>query len=280
MHDEFYHCDLLTLANTLPPQSVDMILTDLPYGTTACSWDTVIPFAPMWAAFKRVIKPRGAIVLTASQPFTSALVMSNPAMFRYEWIWEKTMAGGFPNAPLQPLRAHEHVLVFSLANAFSGNIPNPMCYYPQMEAGTPYFKTGRAGASVMHGRDALRNDSYVMNNDGTRYPRSVQRISNPNHESIHPTQKPVALFEYLIRTYTQPEELVVDFCSGSGTTAIAARNTGRHFICCDNGTDERTGKTWAEIATERLRNTDPMQPRTVAPNTVQQSLFDNSSLKG
>lgn len=273
--DQVHYCDLLTLASALPAQSVDMILTDLPYGATACSWDEIIPFEPMWDAFKRVIKPQGAIVLTATQPFASRLVSSNLGMFRYEWIWEKSMAGGFPNAPLQPLRAHEQVLVFSIANAFSGNIPNPMTYYPQMEKGKPYFKKGRSGASVMHGRDTLRNDSYIMDNDGMRFPRSVLKIANPNHKSIHPTQKPVSLFEYLIKTYTRPDELVVDFCSGSGTTAIAARNTGRHFICGDNGTDDRTGKTWALIAIERLHNADPMQSRTVAPNTVQHSLFES-----
>lgn len=214
------HADLFALCEGLPEQSVDMILCDLPYGTTACSWDTVIPFEPMWAAFKRVIKPKGAIVLTASQPFTSALVMSNPRMFRYEWIWNKSQGSGFLDANHKPLKAHESVLVFAEQRAV---------YYPQMRYGEPYISKRRNALTNTKNYGEFGLVDTV--NKGERFPTSslyfgVERTN-------HPTQKPVALFRYLIRTYTQPGELVLDPCVGSGTTALAAREEGRQFICGD-----------------------------------------------
>lgn len=243
--NQVYCADLFTLCDGVPDQSVDMILCDLPYGTTACAWDTVIPFEPMWKQFKRVIQPRGAIVLTASQPFTSALVMSNPKMFRYEWVWEKTRAAGYPNANLQPLKAHENVLVFSKANAFSGFVQNPMSYYPEFTQGVPWKKRGRTGVSVYNGKASLEND-LVRVSDGNRFPRSVIEFANPNNDNCHPTQKPVALFRYLIRTYTRPTELVLDPCVGSGTTAMAAREEGRNFICGDSNAE------YVALANKRL----------------------------
>jgi site-specific DNA-methyltransferase (adenine-specific) len=240
--DTVHHTDLLTLCAALPDRSIDCILCDLPYGSTACHWDVIIPFAPMWAAFKRVVKPRGAIVLTASQPFTSLLVGSNLDWFKHSWVWNKSLSGNFLNMKIQPAKIHEDVIVFA-----TGAIR----YFPQMTKGllrtkgSTTSKPDTVGEIVRH---TTISDMY--------YPQSIINISNADRTRpefiFHPTQKPVALFEYLIRTYTQPGDVVFDPCVGSGTTAIAARNTGRHWICGDSGTDEKTGKTWAQVAKDRL----------------------------
>lgn len=228
------HClDCFDLLAQCDDQSVDAIICDLPYGTTACAWDSIIPFESLWAAFKRVIKPRGAIVLTASQPFTSALVMSNPAWFRYEWIWHKPMATGFLNAPHRPLRAHENILVFFEKSGI---------YNPQMGEGEPYIATtGTKPRDTIHDKNIA---GIVTHNSGDRFPRSVIEFNNDT--GLHPTQKPVDLFAYLIRTYTRPGELVLDPTCGSGTTAIAARNEGRRFICGDSDPG------YVQIARDRL----------------------------
>lgn len=270
--DTIVHADLFDLAATLDPASVDMILCDLPYGTTACSWDTVIPFEPMWAAFKRVIKPRGAIVLTASQPFTSRLVCSNLGMFKYSWFWNKVTPTGFISAKCQPMRQVEDVLVFSLGGANNGN-RIPMVYYPQGLKQSNAIKTNSTTAGGLTLRDgghvgpnnALnRNITYLQ--EWEHYPSNLLTIPRDSYK-IHPTQKPVALFEYLIRTYTQPGELVFDPCVGSGTTAIAARKCGRHFICGDSSAE------YVKVANDRLQNTDPFQDRRVGESVVQHSLF-------
>lgn len=200
---------------------VDMILADLPYGTTACAWDTIIPFEPMWKAFKKIIKPRGAIVLTASQPFTSALVMSNPKMFRYAWVWDKVHKGNIFLASFQPLKIHEDVLVFSIESHD---------YYPQMVKGQMRTKGG--------GYSKLWQSAMVSSVNDDYYPVSIVKYSNADHtDKVHPTQKPVDLFRYLIRTYTQPNELVFDPTCGSGTTADAAREEGRRFIVGDSSSE-------------------------------------------
>jgi site-specific DNA-methyltransferase (adenine-specific) len=220
-----------------------MILADLPYGTTACKWDTIIPFEPLWARFKRIIKPRGAIVLTASQPFTSALVMSNPAWFRYEWVWDKKYHANPFLAKRQPLRITETVLVFSNGGEF---------YYPQMRKRPD--KWMRENPSFEHKNGAIFGKQGKKHpNSSTRewmYPSNIldfplePPISRTTH---HPTQKPVALFEYLIKTYTQAGELVFDPVVGSGTTAVACVNTGRRFICGDQSAE------YVAIARERVR---------------------------
>ena len=222
------HGDCLDAMRDIPDGSVDMVLTDPPYGTTACKWDSVIPFEPMWEQLKRIVKPNGAIVLMASQPFTSALVMSNVGMFKYEWIWEKTRGSNPYLARYQPLRCHESVLVFSEGAAR---------YYPQKVDGEEYKIHKNSGGRVA--RDTKTNNKeFVGAINSGRFPRSVQTLKNASSEmGLHPTQKPVALMEYLIRTYTNAGETVLDFSMGSGTTGVACKNLGRSFIGIEMGAD-------------------------------------------
>ena len=215
--------DCLDVMQGIPDGSVDMVCTDPPYGTTACKWDSVIPFEPMWAQLKRIVKPNGAIVLMASQPFTSALVMSNVGMFRYDLKWIKTQATGFYNANRMPLRAHEDILVFYRS------LPS---YNPQKTAGEPYVQKRGSASNVYQGKDL----SVTVNETGMRHPLSW-RVFQRDADKVHPTQKPVALMEYLIRTYTNAGETVLDFTMGSGTTGVAAANTGRRFIGIERDPD-------------------------------------------
>jgi site-specific DNA-methyltransferase (adenine-specific) len=215
--------DCLEVMRGIPDKSVDMILCDLPYGTTACKWDTVIPFEPLWTQYKRLIKPNGAIVLTASQPFTTALIASNMAMFKYCWVWNKKFAGNFVTAKVAPLKTYEDVVVFG-----SGKVE----YYPQMTKRDKPIKSGkRANSRHTSGTDEVTVYQAEPKTYDAKYPTAIIDIPRKVGEKVaHPTQKPVALFEYLIKTYTQPGEIVLDNCIGSGTTAIAALNTGRFFI--------------------------------------------------
>ena len=215
--NRIYHADCLEGMKVLPAHSVDMILSDPPYGVTANAWDAVIDLDRLWAEYKRIIRPKGAIVLTARCPFDKALGMSNLPWLRYEWIWEKSRATGFLDAKRAPLRAHENILVFC---------DRSPPYHPQLEKGKPYKSTRRARFDANTGRH-LR--AAISENPGFRYPRSVLHVPSESN-TIHHTQKPLALFEYLIKTYTNPGELVLDSCMGSGTTAIACLNTGRNFI--------------------------------------------------
>jgi site-specific DNA-methyltransferase (adenine-specific) len=203
----------------IPDKSVDMILCDLPYGTTACKWDTIIPFEPLWEQYKRIIKDNGAIVLTASQPFTSALVMSNIKMFKYEWVWEKHQGTNPSVVKISPLKSHENILVFC-----SGKTK----YNPQMGIGKPYkgFNSDKFQSEVYGGGKSVHRD----NPEGTRYPKTVIKITKDKGKRKHPTQKPVALFEYLIKTYTNEGDLVLDNCAGSGTTGVACQNLNRNCI--------------------------------------------------
>jgi site-specific DNA-methyltransferase (adenine-specific) len=206
--------DCLEVMKDIPDKSIDMILCDLPYGTTACKWDTIIPFEPLWEQYKRIIKDNGAIVLTASQPFTSALVMSNIKMFKYEWIWEKEQGVNFLLSKKQPLKITENILVFYKQQAV---------YNPQMTVGKPY--TSGKGTSG----DVSGNVVKVQTkNEGTRFPKNLIKINRET--GLHPTQKPVALFEYLIKTYTNEGDSVLDNCAGSGTTGVACKNLNRNYI--------------------------------------------------
>ena len=213
--------DCLERMREIPDGSVDMVLTDPPYGTTACKWDSVIPFEPMWEQLKRVTKKNGAIVMTASQPFTSALIMSNTNMFKYCWVWDKVnRPTGHLNAKRMPLRQTEDVVVF---------YSKPPSYNPQMTQGEPYTATG-SRVSQNYGSQVK---TKTVCKDGMRYPRDLLQIFADERGAvgrIHPTQKPVALMEYFIKTYTNEGETVLDFTMGSGTTGVACVNTGRRFI--------------------------------------------------
>lgn len=230
------HGDCLEEMKKIPDGSIDLVLTDPPYGTTACKWDTCIPFEPMWEQLKRVTKKNGAIVLFGSQPFTSALVMSNPKMFKYEWVWEKTRCSNPYIAKYQPLKTHENILVF-------GDAKN---YYPQKTEGNEYRISKKSGGRVA-GDIKTNNATFEGKTSAGRYPKSVQKVSNPSLSvGLHPTQKPVALMEYLIKTYTNEGETVLDFTMGSGTTGVACKNLNRNFIGIE------LDKEYFEIAKKRL----------------------------
>lgn len=217
--NNIYHGDCLELMKGIQSKSIDMILCDLPYGTTACKWDVIIPFEPLWEQYERIIKDNGAIVLTASQPFTSMLVMSNIRLFKHEWIWHKTIAANFGSLKYGPMKHHESVLVFG---------KRAVAYNPQLQYGKPYKDKERCRSNKILQRTLDFKKPII--NTGTRYPSSVQDFPNANNYNLHPTQKPVPLFEYLIKTYTNEGETVLDNCAGSGTTAIACMNTNRNYI--------------------------------------------------
>lgn len=214
----------------IPSASVDMILCDLPYGTTACKWDSIIPFDLLWEQYERISKPKAAIVLTASQPFTSALLMSNPKKFRHEWVWQKNRGSNFALLKYQPFKEHESVLVFSKESAN---------YYPikeeRSESGKSrcaYTFNNKVTSEVINNETFYNQDGERRKLDeGLRNPSSIQKFNT--EVGLHPTQKPTALFEYLIKTYTNEGDLVLDNCAGSFTTAIACLNTGRDYICME-----------------------------------------------
>ena len=215
---ELMQGDCLERMEEIPDGSVDMVLTDPPYGATACKWDSVIPLEPMWEQLKRVIKPNGAIVMTASQPFTTTLISSNMKMFKYCWVWQKQKPTNFFQVKTQPLKEHEDVVVFCRSK---------VNYYPQ----------GTKPVSIKNGRKNKSSNIYSKYDGGDyvqkvgNYPRSIQFVPTEGDKNrLHPTQKPVALMEYLIKTYTNEGETVLDFTMGSGTTGVAAKNLNRKFI--------------------------------------------------
>ena len=229
-----YQGDCLQLMNNISDRSVDMILCDLPYGTTACKWDNVIPFEPLWEQYNRIIKDNGAICLFGSEPFSSALRMSNIKNFKYDWIWNKKLAGNGILAKKQPLKIHEIVSVF-----------NSGIYIPQMTKGRYRKKmTGGIKESEITGGnsvvDEYSNDLY--------YPKTILEygIGNMRKGRLHPTQKPVALLEYLIKTYTNEEDTVLDNCMGSGSTGVACKNLNRNFIGIE------LDENYFKIAKERI----------------------------
>jgi site-specific DNA-methyltransferase (adenine-specific) len=220
--------DCLELMKTIPDGSVDMVLTDPPYGATACKWDSVIPFEPMWAQLKRVAKRNGAIVMTASQPFTSALVMSNVKMFKYEWVWEKAVGSNFATLKYQPMKEHENIVVFS-----QGTHQYYPIKQPRKGSGKARLAYGNNGSTTGETTGALKFNGFTPDtyDHDWRNPSSVQFFNNREKgRGFHPTQKPVALMEYLIKTYTNEGETVLDFTMGSGTTGVAAKNLNRSFI--------------------------------------------------
>ena len=246
----FYLGDCLEVMKEIPDGVIDMILCDLPYGTTACSWDSIIPFEPLWEQYNRIIKPNGAIVLTASQPFTSALVMSNIEMFKYQWVWIKPQGVDPFMAKKRPLNNIEDVLVFC-----KGRVP----YFPQLEKGKSYSITRDKKPRIKETNNATMTETTTIN-EGTRLPKRTLEFKQ--QKGLHPTQKPVELFEYLIRTYTNEGELVLDNCAGSGTTAIAAENCGRKWVCIEQLEE------YANKAVERILNHTP-EAKQMPTNSVQ-----------
>jgi len=220
MDNILMHGDCLELMDKIPDGSVDMVMADPPYGTIACGWDSIIPLGPMWEQLKRVIKPNGAIVMTASQPFTTTLISSNMEMFKYCWVWEKNTGTNFFHAKRQPIRYTEDIVVFI----------DGVCFYnPQKTTGHIPTNSGigRNSGNVYSGKSKVD----YHGGDTTRYPKNIIQFDTVNnYKRTHPTQKPITLMEYLIKTYTNDGETVLDFCMGSGTTGVACANLGRKFI--------------------------------------------------
>lgn len=229
----------------IPDKSVGMILCDLPYGTSACKWDSVIPFDKLWKQYCRIIKDNAAIVLFGSEPFSSICRTSNLNLYKYDWKWEKPSGANFLNFKYQPAKVHEDIMVFGkMATSYSkkGN----MNYFPQMTEGKPYKLTS-GKQKLEYGNSSVRTpiQQVVTENSGTRYPRTIQQFAL-DKEKLHPTQKPVALLEYLIKTYTNEGEVILDNCMGSGSTGVAAVNTNRSFIGIE------LDKSYYDIAVERI----------------------------
>lgn len=226
--------DCFNIFPLIDDESIDMILCDLPYGTTQCSWDTILPFDKLWKEYERIIKPNGAICLCGSEPFSSSLRMSNIKLFKYDWVWEKSRPNGFLNANKMPMKKHELISVFSIGK----------CRYNPQGLVRKIGQNKNTGIENVYGK--VKKD-WVQSVTYTNYPTSILRFNNIT-KPIHPTQKPVDLFEYLIRTYTKEHEIVMDNCIGSGTTAVAALNTNRKFI----GIEKDLG--YYNIAKERVKN--------------------------
>jgi site-specific DNA-methyltransferase (adenine-specific) len=238
--NKIYCMDAIEFLKKIDDNSVDMILCDLPYGITSCKWDIIIPFDKLWEQYERIIKKNGAIVLFGSQPFTSKLVVSNFKLFKYSLVWNKNKCGSPGLAKHRFMKTHEDILIFSKGKEN---------YNPQMEKGEPYYRK-RSGKSRENNMGyGFANSKKDINNVGIRYPKSIINISRDfsAQQQIHPTQKPVELFKYLIKTYTNKDDLVVDCVVGSGTTAIACKELNRNFIC--NDIDEK----YVEIANKRLK---------------------------
>jgi len=231
--------DCLKRFSDIEDQSIDMVLCDPPYGTTQCKWDSIIPLEPMWSELKRVVKPSSAMVFTAAQPFTSTLVLSQPKLFRYTWVWNKVnRITGFLDAKKKPLKVTEDVVVF---------YSRQPVYNPQMVDGKPYTATSRGAKSQNYAKQA---DGITTISDGKRYPQNLLSIKGDERGTvgrIHSTQKPVALMEYLIKTYTNPGDTVLDFAMGSGTTGVAAKRLQRNFIGIEKD------RHFFQIAKQRIR---------------------------
>lgn len=253
MINTILNIDAIDGMKLIPDKSIDMIFCDLPYQKTQNSWDVMIPFEPMWEQFCRIIKDNGAILLFGQDKFTAKLMLSNEKMHRYNLIWNKVLPSGFLNAKKQPLRSHEDICVF---------YKKPCTYNPQMVKGNKCHSKGKAVG--LQNSDVLDNQNYrnykVVETEGDmKYPKSIWTFQKPHPSiAIHPTQKPLELCRYVIRTYSNEGDTVLDCCCGSGTIPLAAKMENRNYIGMDNGfckkkNSEYYGKPWAEIATERIR---------------------------
>ena len=237
-NNTIYNGDCLELMKDIEDESVDCIICDLPYGTTACSWDSIIPFDKLWEQYKRIRKDNAPIVLFGSEPFSTYLRMSNINEFKYDWIWQKNKATGFLNAKKQPLNDYEIISVF---------YKHQCTYNPQKTKAEKVYKRGfikRKTSSDCYGKQT----DFIQEDDGMRYPKRIIYFNNnQTNIQIHPTQKPVELLEYLIKTYSNEGDLILDNCSGSGTTAVACHNLKRRFICIEKD------KEYYEKSIERLK---------------------------
>ena len=233
---KLYNGDCLEIMQSIPDKSIDAIITDPPYGTTACKWDSVIPFEPLWKQLNRIIKPNGAIVLFGSEPFSSALRMSNIKNYKYDWVWVKEQGTGFLNSKKQPLKNNEQISVFYKKQSI---------YNPQMRTGFKSYKIKKGGLTDNYRKDSIKE--VITESNGERYPLNTLNFKRDTSKQ-HPTQKPIALMEYLIKTYTNELETVLDFTMGSGTTGVACCNTNRDFIGIE------LDKEYFKIAEQRIKN--------------------------
>jgi site-specific DNA-methyltransferase (adenine-specific) len=233
--------DCLKVLPTIKDNSVDLVLTDPPYGTTACKWDLIIPFEPMWKELKRISKENSAIVLFGNEPFSSHLRLSNLDYFKQDLIWLKTRPSNVFNAKKMFMNWHETISIFY------NKLPK---YNPQLEQGKPYKKINylQNRSTGIYGKTGEK-ENYQYDNKGSRYPKTILEFSNPNNKSLHPTQKPIPLLEYLIKTYTNEGDTVLDFTMGSGSTGVAAKNTNRKFIGIE------MDKNYFDIAKNRIDGT-------------------------
>ena len=254
--DSIINADCLEAMKLIPDKSIDCIICDLPYGITACKWDVVIPFEPLWEQYKRIIKPNGAIALFGSQPFTSALVMSNPKWFKYEWIWEKQYGSNFACFKYQPSKEHENILIFG-----EGRVN----YYPirRLRSSLSLLRDPIGVTRVKkHNKwDGKNVDitkipvcDHSIASDGKKNAGTILKFNYGTDRGLHNTQKPVALIEYLIKTYTQEGELILDNTAGSGTLAIAAINTNRRYICIEKDPH------YFDVMRDRVAKHDPNAP--------------------
>jgi site-specific DNA-methyltransferase (adenine-specific) len=230
--------DCLKVLPTISDKSIDLVLTDPPYGTTDCKWDSIIPFEPMWKELKRIIKQNSAILLFGSEPFSSHLRLSNLDWFKQDLIWLKTRPSNVFNAKKMFMNWHETISIFY------NKLPT---YNPQYEEGKPYKRINylQNRSKGIYGRTGEK-ENWTRDNKGVRYPKTILEFSNPNHDSLHPTQKPVLLLEYLIKTYTNENDTVLDFTMGSGSTGVACKNTNRQFIGIE------LDKKYFDVAKQRL----------------------------
>ena len=241
--NKIYQGDCLELMKQIEDKSVDLILCDLPYGTTQCSWDIIIPFDKLWEQYNRIIKEKGILVLFGSEPFTSKLICSNLDNFKYNWIWQKNKSTGFLNVKKQPLNDNETISVFYKKQGI---------YNPQMEKAEKLYRRGKVirdkEQNIQQSENYGEQKSFIQVDTGLRFPKRIIYFDNNfTREQQHPTQKPVALFEYLIKTYTNEGDLVLDNCIGSGTTAVACINTKRNFIGIELSPE------YCKIANERIQ---------------------------
>lgn len=242
--NKIIHADCMDILKQLPDKSIDCIICDLPYGTTACSWDVVIPFEDLWKQYKRIRKDNTPIVLFGSQPFTTMLIASNIKEFKYEWIWQKAVGSNFATVKYQPLKEHENICVFS---------KDVHTYNAQKENrngnGLARLKNGYKSNGTVSEVTGIASNRMGKEYDDLKFPSSIQYFNNRDKDrGFHPTQKPVALLEYLIKTYSNEGDLILDNCSGSGTTAVACHNLNRRFICIEKDED------YYKASVERLKN--------------------------